>query len=135
MREYKFRGKRLDNGEWVYGSLYGAQYQETGKVGIMTAEQAGDVAIIDEVFSQTVGQYAEIKDDDKNDIYEGDIVELCGHLFEVVYDYSCFMLNKVSLHKNKNSLHWINTLYWRSKAYSLNVVGNIHDNPELLEGD
>ena len=129
MREYKFRGKRLDNGKWVYGSLYGAQYQETGKVGIMTTEQAGDVAIIDEVFSQTVGQYAGLKDKKGQDIYEGDIMRYnnvpptyCAVFWDK--DAAQFAIEQEEFGVVRRD--------WVDKRGE--VIGNIHENPELLEG-
>ena len=128
MRAIKFRGKRVDNGEWVYGSLYGAQYQETGKVGIMTAEQAGDVAIIDEVFSRTVGQYTGLKDRNGQEVYEGDILGLYPLALWVV-----FWQDGGTCGYNNPRPSDIFPLK-QSKTEMREVIGNIHENPELLEG-
>jgi hypothetical protein len=53
MREIKFRGKRIDNGKWVYGDIY----IDRDKFGILTTEILGGSAIIDEVYPNTVGQF------------------------------------------------------------------------------
>lgn len=71
MREYKFRGKRKDNGEWVYG--YYADYD-----GSPIIYSFSDPAFPVEIVPETVGQYTGLKDKKGSgeDLYQKDIVLL-----------------------------------------------------------
>lgn len=136
-REIKFRGKRIDNGEWVYGNLL---YTESC-IGTITDcrivdnyEQAGSDARFIEAFThevnpETVGQWTGLTDKNGKEIYEGDIMpvwekgqESC---YKVIYDGDCFMLSMLD---SKQGSYPLST-----KTRICEVKGNIHDNPELLE--
>lgn len=123
MREIKFRGKRLDNGEWVYGYYSPVKLPIFGTMGHFINED-GYQAI--EINPDTVGQYTGLKDRNGKEIYEGDIVSIitdcAAFLYKIVFDKGCFCM------ADKEGDIWDVIT-----EEGIEVIGNIHDNPELLE--
>ena len=134
MREILFRGKRLDNGDWVYG-----YYVHIGPVSCQRAYIIPEYAsslYVNEVDPSTVGQYTGLKDKNGKRIFEGDIVE--GHCHsawshrlqrcDIAYGRNGF--------EARNHIDGLDSDYYTYRVlFSKDVViiGNIHDNPELLE--
>ena len=126
MREILFRGKRIDNGEWVEGFLY---ITHNGEYEIGRYDPYVDIERITFVVAPaTVGQYTGLTDKNGQMIFEGDIVDILTENEEtgvVAYDDGGFLVNAdgfcVDFHSNIN-------------GSDLEVIGNIHDNPELLGG-
>lgn len=145
MREIKFRGKRIDNGEWVYGYYFieerdiedGIIWRDIPQI----QQRYGDHFQYFDVDLATVGQYTGLKDKNGKEIYEGDIVEAKDpykynskeifYTCEVVFtEGAAFMLK----HTYEN---WgtVGIRYFGLRDMELEVIGNIYENPELLEGD
>ena len=129
MREILFRGKRTDNGEWIYGDLM--QNVDCIKI----REQEKDVKHIAKSFEidlETVGQYTDLADKNGKRIFEGDILLLDDINGIVNYGTGCFCV-KLSgpdyLYHNNPAIDIVLNEY-----PGLEVIGNIHDNPELLKG-
>lgn len=133
MKEILFRGKRLDNGEWVDGYL--AAYdlicpdypEDTSNA---TGDYYGQTPYVGfvEVDRSTVGQFTGLTDNNGKRIFEGDIVDILTENEEigvVEYKDGGFLVSAdgfcVDFHSNINGT-------------DLEVIDNIHDNPELLEG-
>lgn len=127
MREIKFRGKRLDNGEWVFGDIW----QHNGRVDIVN-----DRATAFPVDPETVGQYAGLPDREGEDIYEDYILdgsyknpmsgEMVKRHYKVTYKKGGFYAEMIGHHPFGTTL-----LYFENE--NAVVIGNIHDNPELLQ--
>ena len=140
MREILFRGKRTDNGEWIYGDLI--QNVDCIKI----REQEKDVKHIAKSFEidpETIGQFTGLTDKNGKKIWEGDIVkatvsynnafqdrvDVKTNIYEVKYHekYCYFYLAR----KQNNLLFDGNWSYYLKE---IEVIGNIHDNSEILKG-
>lgn len=142
-REILFRGKRLNNGEWVYGDLRhrGNKVAIDGDIKISKSlareirplhSTKSTQKIMREIFPvdpATVGQYTGLVDKNGKKIFEGDIVE--GYDFNAEDGYGVVQWNEGAFevvgHDLVGSFH---ENYW-GKGFE--VIGSIHDNPELLK--
>lgn len=137
MREILFRGKTITSKEWIYGDLLqyagGAQIWENTEQGKFNAQ----------IIPETVGQYTGLCDKNGTRIFEGDIlqVEQCGkpgsrpfsiYFGEYIdadsdFDYPCigFYIKIPDGCCNIGAL--------LTDGFEYEVIGNIHDNPELME--
>ena len=152
MRTIKFRGKRVDNGEWEYGDLV---HLSNGEACILPEDGEWRHRLI---IPDTVGQFTGLLDKNGKEIYEGDVV--CANHFFVRYDgytpkpirnaynieidqkglvtsvlYSRnyaleFYPNKGWIMRNGSDQHRMHSI--KGEA-NIEVIGNIHDNPELMK--
>lgn len=142
MREIKFRGKRLDNGEWVHGDLlhidgscliyFGSKDQtselEIDRNYVIAVEIFRDeIAVVD---PSTIGQYTGLKDKNGREIYEGDII---GGSNGSINGWEWPFKSEIKWNDEECGFNTPNWGYMDSTHY-YNVLGNIHDNPELLKG-
>ena len=144
MIEIKFRGKRVDNGEWVYGYLIElGRYESTDKKRYGITDKAIPIGFdgvaynikINEVIPETVGQFTGLLDKNGREIYEGDILVCQKWIGGNWIDY-CIERGYVEMKLGAFGLHRKQGYYRPFKDwledYEFEVIGNIHDNKELL---
>lgn len=138
MREILFRGRRVDNGEWEEGFLRG-RYDATQEENVIR------IAFIDngtcfgypvKIEPSTIGQYTGLTDKNGKKIFEGDILRYretetddwdVGVVeYKADHDYPAFDMTPY-IDCDSNGLSYI------MAACTCEAIGNIHDNPELLE--
>ena len=141
MREILFRGKRIDNGEWVFGSLLAWRDGDTD----ICCHNSDNNGEMDKVIvrPETVGQFTGLTDKNGKKVFEGDILKFTDENAD--YEW----IGKVEFGNPNAEYNWgfqlvyikgtkpnTDILLWfdmeETGAYS-EVIGNIHDNPELLE--
>ena len=142
MREIKFRGKRVDNGEWVYGYYYTQIITHAGNRKSRDHFMRTEQNIRYEVDPDTVGQYTGLKDKNGKEIYEGDIVELTNtykgmntkSIVEI--DFIDFTFAGKWKEEYSPSGYMYNPLgSYNFPIVTIEVIGNIYENPELLKED
>ena len=128
MREILFRGKRADNGKWEYGDLWCNPY---GKRVVCVVSPINDQGTTggNEVDPETIGQYTGLTDKNGRKIFEGDIVRYGDTIHRVVFE-------------QRNGTAYFGLVYSSFETLpfghyqdlkQIEVIGNIYDNPELLE--
>lgn len=143
MREY--RGKSVDTGEWVYGyytkKIVGnfdmVTYRETLNDFIITSFSSGGIAHV-EVDPKTVGQYLNLTDRNGKDVCEDDMFG--GIMLEGCYIGWCDKCKSIQVlvFETDKCMACVGDLHWHEfvamiKKGEVEVNGNIHDNPELME--
>lgn len=126
------RGKRIDNGAWVYGGYFydGKRHFIISRLGIQMSSDGAGLTGCFEVEPETVGRYVGINDKYKKRIFEGDIIEgfspYNGDLWrcDVEFRKGAFVCRYLGDNCWQNRLHFsdfVENVQWE-------VVGNIHDN-------
>ena len=124
MREYLFRGKRKDNGEWVYGNFVRGCVDDFAYIVEFGNKELCRNYV--EVIPETVGQYTGLTDKNGKKIFEGDI---CKHRS----NYSGNTLISLVTYTDGHFLALVSENSGFELSEKLEVIGNIHDNPELLK--
>lgn len=127
MREIKFRGKRLDNGEWIFGDLHIRSYNP---------HIHSDFFAKTPIDTNTIGQFTGICDYNGTEIFEGDIVKCCYMIPTWGW----------SEHAEEKEKEVIGVVKYRRGDFcigeypmvsfhdsEMEVIGNMYDNPELLK--
>ncbi len=118
MREILFRGKRTDNGEWVKCS---ETYIRDGDGIWLSDENLNVVTVIPE----TVGQFTGLTDKNGVRIFEGDIVDYISS--DVIGNHKTGTIIVEDMTD-------YDTMIYLNHSDELQIIGNIHDNTEILKG-
>ena len=127
MREILFRGKQAYNDEWAY-SEYPFGTIHCG-------------AVVHDFIPETIGQYTGLIDKNGKKIFEGDIVRTLAPTSTDIYIEGVVMFGEYqTAFQSSNIGYYVNWLLNKNlaiycKINDIEVIGNIHDNPELLEGE
>lgn len=152
MREIKFRGRNYD-GVWLYGYLMPTQKPQI-YIGCKYSISASPKALISvdkeiyEVVTETIGQFTGLYDKNGKEIYEGDVVRVGIVPFNYigknpepyyvdavcVYSPGSFLYKRISpFDKKKLSRNWTYKPVYRHDIYTVEIIGNITDNEDLLK--
>ena len=132
MREIKFRGQRQSDNKWIYGDLL-------QPIEICDIYEISDCESIDgsryDVVEDTIGQYTGLKDKNGKEIYEGDILQDKDCIYKVIFEYGSFDGKIIEVLRNvgtqKGMTYQLSFII--SDNDNIKVIGNIYENPELLE--
>ena len=131
MRDYKFRGQKIDTKEWIYGSFIQMNSNEH-QCFIFPENTPLCIELTDfytiPILKETVGQYTGQHDKNEKEIYEGDLIfidDVDGTFTVKWNDYSA----RLEINGDGITADFDN--YY---GYECEVVGNIYENKELLEG-
>lgn len=144
MRTIKFRGKKEETGEWVYGFFAFLHMSDSNDSDQITRGITSIPSILNDdygrskncwntVVQKTVGQFTGLKDSEGQEIYEGDILTWRSIICEedpvetwelpVTFYNGCFCLN------DDFDMTLISVIYDSEEFGGVKIIGNIHDNP------
>ena len=135
MREILFRGKNCVTNNWVYGNYCAAEYLNSNGVEHLIVEVPRNGVSV-RIIPETVGQYTGLLDKDGKKVFEGDIVKVYDN-----FDYVGETLYVGTVQWDDTFLNWelktSENIVWSLKnlpsVLYYEVIGNVFDNPELLE--
>lgn len=140
-REVIFRGKRLDNGKWLYGDFMHDNHQGC----YIFPNDCTGLYTENKVDPDTVGEFTGMRDKHGKKVFEGDIVRrrdsAFGYIDVGVVKYDChlgaFVLEceddgRIYQCTFKKDFSYNDGKCTIEGTYSYEVIGNIYDNPELL---
>lgn len=136
MREIKFRGQREDNKEFIFGEFIKTEfgwmitdYDDIDMDALSNGYMLGDIKAC-QIITESLGQYTGLKDKNGVEIYEGDIFDIIGIKYKVEWheDLCRYILTTGKGYDSKNCLDLTSDV-----IYYEEVIGNIHENPELLK--
>ena len=132
MREILFRGKRTINGDWVYGDFVHGNERKSLRDSIFVYDSETQSFNDYEINPSTIGQYTGLTDKNGKRIFEGDIVKTDkfsepNKQYIIKYDlqFGAF------IGQDRYNVYFVT---FDGDSGEFEVIGNIHDNPELLKG-
>ena len=131
MRETLFRGKDTESGEWLYGWVFGEKDKSIVEINTKYVSEYGvDAYHASPVIPETVGQYTGLDDKNGVKIFEGDVLHWASHWgWYVGYENGAF--RRIPLNDIQR-MNWRHYPLKREGLETWEVIGNIHDNPELV---
>lgn len=156
MREILFRGKCADTGKWYEGQYihshkttycFEADYDNDKDDDIhqIVFEKMTDWGLPErhlqiDVIPETVGQYTGLKDKNDKKIFEGDILNVRSYDYnyeystKVFYNSHTLCVDVYGQDYDYTAIGFADDI-WDDENCEIEIIGNIHDNPELLKGD
>lgn len=144
MREILFRAKRLDNGEWVEGDYCNCMWQANKEIKvpcIYAWDKHALMGLTVKIDPATLGQFTGLSDKNGKKIFEGDVVHVLEvhsnktneYSSSIFWDSGEFMLKESENVDVPISCYFADIKHQMNPLHEIEVIGNIHDNPELLE--
>jgi uncharacterized phage protein (TIGR01671 family) len=131
MRDIKFRAKDIETGQWLYGWIFGDKAKSIVEMDKNYPNNYGVEAYYTSVVEpETVGQYTGLKDKNGKKVFEGDIIECGDGKVPTLIEWHDESHSFLAYNLKRKEYHRLDKYFLR---YIGEIIGNIHENPELME--